>query len=100
MISYLQLQSKYWMIRLDFIMAATCPNFKGSGFQISDPIPNPHQLQTKLYLTISNPDSFKIQTSMGFHVTSFSNTLYYNRLSIRLDTRLDPSNLTLIHHFY
>ena len=61
---WLQLQSKPFKIRT-FLpifqmvfdkMAAICPDFRWSCFQIPDPIQNPGQLQPNLFLTIQNPD--------------------------------------------
>ena len=37
-------------------MAAISPDFKWSGFRISDPIRNPDYLQPNLFLTIQNQD--------------------------------------------
>ena len=37
-------------------MAAICSDFKQLGFRILDPIQNPDQLQSNLFLTIKIPD--------------------------------------------
>ena len=61
---WFQLQSKPFKIRTFLSrfqmvfdkMAAICPDFRWSCFQIPDPIQNPGQLQPNLFLTIQNPD--------------------------------------------
>ena len=42
-------------------MAAICPDFKRSGFGISDHIQNLDHLQPNLFLTLQNPDLFEFQ---------------------------------------
>ena len=47
-------------------MAAICPDFKRSGFQISDSIQNSDHFQAKLFLTIQNLDKSDFQIPTVF----------------------------------
>ena len=53
------LKSRQFLSRFQMVfdkMEAICPDFKWSGFQISDPIQNLDHLQPNLFLTIQSPD--------------------------------------------